>query len=141
MREIKFRAWDGEQMILLENSGLQYFDFEGSYSLGFTVDGYSAFWAHEQYREASDKASKFPIMQFIGLHDRNGKEIYEGDIVRVWHDRDDDDGFYTIGVVKYSPAEFYIIGDGYSITCHFHYNDSEREVIGNIYENPELLNG
>lgn len=70
-RIIKLRAWDGEQMIILENSGLQYYDFEGSYSLGFTVDGYSGFWAHEQYDALSKKASKFPIMQFTGMIGKN----------------------------------------------------------------------
>lgn len=79
------------------------------------------------------------IGQNTGLLDKLGREIFEGDIVRIWHERDDDEGFFTIGIVEYSPAEFYIRGDGHSITCHFHYNNSEREIIGNIHDNPELL--
>ena len=80
------------------------------------------------------------LMQFTGLLDKNGKEIYEGDIVKVWHNREDeDDSFWTTGVCEYSPAEFYIIGDGHSITCHFHYNASDRIVIGNIHDNHKLL--
>lgn len=61
-RELKFRAYNVEdnEMIYLENTGLQYFDFEGSYSLGFTVDGYEEFWAHEQYNNATKKSTKFP---------------------------------------------------------------------------------
>ena len=77
-----------------------------------------------------------PVMQYTGLKDKNGKEIYEGDIVRVFHRREDEEeSSVTVGVVEYSPAEFYINGNGHSITCHFHYNDEDREVIGNIYEN------
>ena len=66
------------------------------------------------------------VEQFTGLHDKNGKEIYEGDIV-------------TDGVGKYK-----IIYDlklaGYQPYCIFR-DDPENycEVIGNIYENPELI--
>ena len=126
-REIKFRAWDGEEMIILENSGLQYYDFEGSYSLGFTVDGYNGFWAHEQYETATQEANKFPIMQYTGLKDKNGKEIYEGDIIKVMT-KDMVDINYK-ATVEWTKKGFYNNFTDYDIS----------EVIGNIYENPELL--
>lgn len=65
------------------------------------------------------------IQQFTGLKDRNGKEIYEGDFV-------ESDVYRVNGVVEYS---------GISIRPFLYYMNPEEdfEVLGNIYENPELL--
>lgn len=80
------------------------------------------------------------LMQSTGLFDKNGKEIYEDDIVRITLT----DGFrYVVGedgAVKYKLGAFYILNglDEYLIS-DFHIDDIE--VVGNIYENPELLKG
>lgn len=85
-------------------------------------------------------ASDFILMQSTGLFDKNGKEIYEDDIVRITLT----DGFrYVVGedgAVKYKLGAFYILNglDEYLIS-DFHIDDIE--VVGNIYENPELLKG
>lgn len=159
-REIKFRAWNtrDKEMIILENSGLQYFDFEGGYSLGFTVDGYYDFYAHEQYDTMSETASKFPIMQYTGLKDRNGKDIYEGDIVRWGTGKEDDfdrEYQHRYAVVKFDPdiqfhIQYYIHSENGSRSegngkifryGNFAYRDTHLylEILGNIHENPELL--
>jgi len=129
MREIKFRAWKEGQMYLSDNDDL--------YDLSRWLDAHS-----KRCSFHSDNKEDSILIQFTGLKDKNGKEIYDGDIVTVYHKRDEDnyeEGFYTTGKVVWSSGAFWINGGGYCILQHFHYNDADREIIGNIYENPELL--
>ena len=85
-------------------------------------------------------ASDFIIMQSTGLKDKNGKEIYEGDIVRFALT----DGFnYATdedGVVTYKLGAFYVV-NGLTEYLISDINNNKVEVIGNIYQNPELLGG
>jgi uncharacterized phage protein (TIGR01671 family) len=161
-RDLKFRAWTGEVMVSLPLAGLQYFDFEGSYVLSFAVDAYTGFWGHECYESASKQAGEYPLMQYTGLKDKNGKEIYEGDIIqykkegssRRWdHDRFATSNKIGKATVKYDNGSFFIDGPVF-IRLHqlLYYVDhgshmhgewvdkySDFEVVGNIYENPELF--
>ena len=80
---------------------------------------------------------RYKVMQFTGLHDANGSEIYSGDIIS---------DHVGVGEVKYSEkhAAFRVVyGDGMAKWFHDYNLRGEREsieVIGNIYENKELLN-
>lgn len=113
-REIKFRAWD-EKLTQM-----------------FYVDIYEYMsWNEISQDEAiSYNARKNSLMQYTGLKDENGKEIYEGDIIKsTWNGRK--------YVVKWNEAE----GEwGFCSDCNTDTKYKGTNVIGNIYENPELIN-
>lgn len=110
-REIKFRAWDGEKMtdtIRLEFAhGLR---LVSTSDLGFDMIG-------------DDKCE---LMQYTGLKDKNGFEIYEGDIVRH--------GNGARGEVLFKYGGFLVKEIGQFDGLISSLNDSDWEVIGNIYE-------
>jgi hypothetical protein len=129
----KFRAWDKrfsefvEDFFVSEDGKIYKNTKDTSY--GFAIS-----------RETSDKVI---LMQSTGLKDKNGKEIFEGDVV-TFEDEircgDDLDIFLNIGVVEYGQGMFYI--SNRQSVCADDLLDGEMwdvEVIGNIYENPELL--
>ena len=117
-REIKFRAWDKEEKVLVNNVQNDYVsNREWGCSFSDLING----------------SERFILTQFTGLKDKNGKEIYEGDIVRVKH-RDNE-----IGVVTWDKHGSWIFNKR-DIGTKFKLNiTSADEVIGNIYENKELI--
>lgn len=108
MRTIKFRAWDGKYME--------------------EVPDIIELWDNSSYAYATPY--KPILLQFTGLYDKNGKEIYEGDIVSGWYNAK-----RNAREVKWVKTEDY---NGWSETSD--HPTCDLEVIGNIYENPELLN-
>ena len=73
------------------------------------------------------------VGQFTGLLDKNGKKIFEGDIVDILTENE------KIGVVAYEDGGFLVNADGFCVDFHSNINGTDLEVIGNIYDNPELL--
>lgn len=118
MKNIKFRAWDLNEKKIRVMGDNYVGDFDG-------------FWSwHSRY--ASE------LMQFTGLFDKNGKEIYEGDIVKAWVGDINKD---IIREVEYLGSSFGI-WDEFNVFQNLdEWADNAIEVIGNIYENPELRNG
>jgi len=122
-REIKFRAWDklNEKMVTVwdisfkawNDSEINCITVEydnGTYELGY-VD--------------------FELMQFTNLHDKNGKEIYEGDVVQ--HDAWD----YPFEIIFNQENARFVCKMKSGLTQFI--DNNGLEVIGNIYETPELI--
>ena len=130
MREIKFRAWHKGQK---EMFTLLYLTFSGRIGV----------WNHEETE--IDFVSEYPyleLMQFTGLHDNNGNPIYEGDLLSIP---------FNVSIREEIHKVFYY-QDGFVSSSILFNNDETAsknsltwiikrggEVIGNIYENPELL--
>ena len=107
MRAIKFRAWDKENGRMLDWG-----------EVGKVL--------HTHYFDVWVDEGGFVLMQYTGLKDKNGQEIYEGDIIKY---RDAIEGV-TIPGIYYWEADENPPGPLEAEKC---------EVLGNIYENPELL--
>ena len=128
MREYKFRAWDSWW------DKMHYFDF--AKNIEATPDNeLKGLWILHKEGSVYAIQDKIKIMQFTGLKDKNGKEIYEGDLVQVL-DYASWEGLYK--VIWDEENSMYMIEDTYGDReklCEF----EEYLVKGNIYENPELL--
>ena len=133
MRELKFRAWHNNEITHNVSVGP---DEDGKYCLmTFAVGGMMG-WPHYEITHYP----KSEIMQFTGHEDKNGKEIYEGDILKYKYYVD----YGQSGELKEAtkPIEVrWSHGGFYPITSWDGYAEQLKhcEVIGNIHENPELL--
>jgi uncharacterized phage protein (TIGR01671 family) len=156
-REIKFRAWIIDEARM--SYGDEWFSMSPDGSLiqyadqGFWVNNLNTSKEHKEYLAENDIQirDEFILQQYTGLKENNGKEIYEGDIVR-WDDMTNGEK-WRVAVVEIKPdLQFKIIRincdfiqsaqEGYVFRFgNFIYKDTHNhlEVVGNIYQHPELL--
>ena len=127
MREIKFRAWFSKSKQLLNVEEITWQD-NGEIFVKGTIDDEISVTA----RVAEDRVF---LMQYIGLKDKNGVEIWENDLVKD-HNPHIEEG-ENVGRVSYEAPEFALKID--SLDEWWTIFPNSCEVIGNIYENPELL--
>ena len=144
-REIKFRAWDRTtqkfavgQLAVLFNSGIVHCP----YGTGGDKD-----WEYKN--EKTDGIPNLILMQFTGLLDKNGKEIFEGDVIETdatnpdrkivsieWMDKWEGkwNGHLAAGWgVRYKDGQLEMLAN-----AQLH-PENNYEIIGNIWENPELI--
>ena len=133
MREIKFRAWDTKIM---------------SYD-GFSIEAVGrAYWFGDFMEEMGELGDSCTLMQYTGLKDKNGKEIYEGDIVVFEYKGEDDPPeivYWDDNAACWWIKSFNYENRKWEVDLEFWdgcFKDEAMEhfrIIGNIYENPELL--
>lgn len=134
MREIKFRCWDVENKEMLDVQELDYADsYDGNPMIRTTM--YSDYFDTEE----------MILMQYTGLKDKNGKEIYEGDIVskEVFDDTKPNyiNKSYAKVVYIEELAGFYLVNKSNKILWEVADDKYNIEVVSTIYDNPELLGG
>lgn len=136
-RKIKFRVWDKYKKQMYPISSIDYDIFSQEIRI-IAVGHENGMCTAYNKNHNSEKCdiTALELMQYTGLHDKNGKEIYEGDIVKIKY-RDED-----IGKVIYEHNGFSI--DVTNMNKNYgrvSFVNNFMEVIGNIYDNPELLGG
>jgi len=121
MRTIKFRGknprsnqWETGNLVVCENGETR------------------IMYAYRPYATVTSTVIPETVGQFTGLKDKNGKEIYEGDIAT------DGENIYT---VEFSMWSYAFVWDKHGSQNNFHFekdDNQEMELVGNIYDNPEL---
>lgn len=128
-REIKFRAWDSvHNRMIYSDKHLGYMPFDDNcfcnYDFNISKKGVYCF-AYDDYNDEITNETDLPIMMWTGLKDKNGKDVYEGDLLKSYYEKP--------GIIKWNDklGAFQVKGIPSQTMKRCH----EMKVIGNIYEN------
>lgn len=130
MRDIRFRAWDLKKKKMGVTFSLEDASYEGFPSPFTDANG------------ECDIRAKYEVMQYTNLKDKNGKKIYEGDIVSIPNDKyqpDNGEAPLVLVDVRFANGCFVVEGGVFPMDEPLLGYAEEAAIIGNIYENPELL--
>lgn len=142
MREFKFRAWDNDDRKMFKVIRISFEEIWGDDDEGILMCPFDEF--------AKDKdadvrhSTNYILMQYTGLKDKNGREIYEGDLYKfiISHDMYNPESGHTtfevvhVKAVTFEDGAFY---HGTHLLSEIIEFDDSFTYVGNIYENPELL--
>lgn len=132
-REIKFRVWDKDYKSFRED---------------FYIKANGSFFIQDMYENEilSQRGSRYKIQQYTGLKDKNEKEIFEGDILSFFGYGHYNEEEKLVGTVVFSDElimyviEVKINNGSSQLYCLYKSDNKYYEIIGNIFENPKLLN-
>ena len=122
-----FHIWEKRQVCALSNDRLK--DDEISYVI--TVNSF-ADWNMPRTMQAVEVIAD-TVGQYTGLTDRNGRKIFEGDIVNILTENEE------FGIITYDDGGFFVDASTFSVDFMNNINGSDIEVIDNIHDNPKAL--
>ena len=140
MRELRFRVWIKDEERYYDESDEESYMIVPNGNVTYTSESYEedGVW----FNDTTSATNDVVVEQYTGLKDKNGKEIYEGDIIQEEIDFNSKmtDGVYTYVVEWDSDTLCYgLRGNGNSIHDLLWEVNASVEIVGNIHENPELL--
>ncbi len=127
---LKYRAWDKHEQKMFTNDELIIWNGNvyANDSKKLTCNNLKGWSIDDEY-----------LMQSTGLVDKNGKEIFEGDVVRQVRTQPTTENEIIIGVVTMIEGAWLIMNDCEQLASKLWSETDENEIIGNVYENRELL--
>lgn len=152
MRTIKFRAWDEKYKymnykVIVGMWGEDVLDDENYTACSMWIEPeYVDYKCEPHWGHFEPYHSDIKLMQFTGMKDKNDKEVYEGDIIKLTSDSILNRGLDEVGIIVYDESEGMYCLEGFDgVYMDEFYNGNtiigrvSMEVIGNRYENKDIL--
>jgi len=136
-----YRAWDGKKMVWVDSlcwnaMGAIWYGPGNQFGWAWINPSFTG-WNIDNPKPTENDI--YPVMQWTGLKDKNEKDIYEGDIVKfLW--KDSENSYEEcVGQVFFKNGIFYFDNDYMFAANDCNFMQNSLEIVGNIFENPELL--
>lgn len=140
IRPTVFRAWDHHKMVDVQSlcwnaGGILWYGAGNQFGWAW-VNPVCDSWNKDNPKPSD--ADICPIMQWTGLKDINGKDIWEGDVVEFEYEIGEDDWDKSQGEVFFQNGAFFFGREYEWATNDANFNTETMRVVGNVFENPEL---